>query len=98
MQPHKKTQYHTSYNAIETDIGKFIEEKMPLLFNMTKECLFVASEETLAKSLLAMKAIFHKTCRDSVRGKEVQRFKDRKGKRKSKEEIDQSCYSPTIKF
>ena len=97
VQPHKKTQYHRSYDSIQTDIDKFIEEKVPLPFNMTKECLVVAGAESLAKSLLAMKAECHKSCRDLIRKKEVERFQDRQEKRKSTEEIDQSCFSPTKK-
>ena len=93
VQPHKKIQYHRSYDAIQTDMDRFMEQRIPLPYNMTKECLIVPSEDTLAKSLLSKKAVFHKSCRDSVRSKDVVRFKDRQEKRKLAQETDQSCFS-----
>ena len=97
VKPHKKTQYHCSYDTIEKDVDNFIEENVPLPFNMTKECLIVANEQSIPKSLLSKKAEFHKSCRDLIREKEVDRYKERQEKRKSTEEVDQSCYSPTKK-
>ena len=62
VQPHKNSQYHRSYDTIQTFL--FIEEEGPLPFNMTKECLVEAGADLLAKSLLTMKAVFHKSCHD----------------------------------
>ena len=92
--PHEKKQYHTSYDTIETDIENFIKNEVPLPFHMTKECLIVPCHKTVSKSLLEKKAVFHKTCRDLVRSKEIVRFKDHQEKRKSKEIIGESCISP----
>ena len=79
--PHEKKQYHKSYDTVETDIDNFIKNEVPLPFHMTKECLIVPSHKTVSKSLLEKKAVFHKTCRDLVRGKEIVRFKDRQEKK-----------------
>ena len=97
LSPYVKSQYYKSYNTIETDIDNFIKNGVPLPFHMTKDCLIVPTFETVSETLLQMKAVFHKTCRDLVRAKEGLRFKDHQEKQKSKESIDESCLSPKKK-
>ena len=94
--PYRKPQYHQSYVEVGADIDSFVENKLPLPLDVTKECLLGQGFGNVSATLLAEKAVFHKSCRDLFREKERQRIKKRIHKR-ANDENDDSCYSPSKK-
>ena len=91
--------YHKSYKTIEEDVNRFIELGVSLPLGMTKESL-IESHQSVAENLLLNKAVYHTSCRDTIRNKELQRIIDRQTKEKRKLEQDNkkdNSFSPTKK-
>ena len=67
------------YVSIEKDIKNCITNKYSPPFQLSPECLIVEGYEDISSSLCGKSAIYHKTCRDSIREKVVDAHKKSKG-------------------
>ena len=72
--PYQKSCYHRAYTSIQNYFIKFIENDIPFPFDMTRDCLITEDWNSISKSLLNNKAVYHKTCRDKIRPHIVNRI------------------------
>ena len=65
--PYQKSCYHQAYTSIQNDFDKFIENNIPFPFDLNRDCLITEDWNSISKSLLNHKTVYHKTCRDKIR-------------------------------
>ena len=54
-------------------IKQCTDNKIPLPYGLTRECLMTSNEECVSASMLTNKARYHKNCRNSIRNQAVRR-------------------------
>ena len=63
---YQKSCYHQAYTSIQNDFDKLIANNIPFPFDLNRDCLITEDWNTISKSLLNHKAVYHKTCCDKI--------------------------------